>query len=248
MSNHWVNWAWGETCRDPSAKLVLVCLADHAGHDGVAWPGTSRIGDMTGLSSRTIRRWLDEFEEQGLISRVRRRRKNGTLGTYEYQLLQRTSASSGHNRPVDTGDTDQGTQMTARPADMDVRAEPPVTEPPVEPVSCRALPDATRLSDLFADLLAERGAKRPNVTKAWVDEMDRMLRIDGRQPCDVEKVLKWLAHGNDSVAQFWRPNVRSPQKLRERWDQMREQYVSRKKTGVGSTLDGLDEYLNGRMQ
>ena len=245
MSNHWVNWAWEEPCRDPSGKLVLVCLADHAGHDGIAWPGTSRLGLMTGLSSRTIRRWLDEFEADGLISRVRRRRKNGTLGTYEYQLLQRTRPTSGHDRPVDTGGTDQETQVSARPADMDVRAEPPVTEPPVE-VSCQALPDAVRLSELFADLISERGAKRPTVSKAWIGEMDRLLRIDGREACEIEKVLKWLSNGTDSVAQFWRPNVRSPQKLRERWDQMREQYVGRKKTGVSSTLDGLDEYLRGR--
>ena len=245
MSNRWVNWAWEQECRDPSAKLVLVCLADHAGHDGIAWPGTSRLGEMTGLSSRTIRRWLDEFEAVGLISRVRRRRKDGTLGTYEYQLVQRTPVSTGHERPVDAGDNDKRTSVSGSPADMHVRAEPPVTEPPVEP-ECQASPDATRLADMFADLLAERGARRPTVTKAWIVEMDRLMRIDGRSSDEVERVLRWLCNGNDEVASFWRPNVRSPEKLRMKWDQMKEQVVARRaKRGVSSTLSALNEYLEG---
>ena len=242
MSNKWVNWAWAQECRDPSAKLVLVCLADHAGHDGVAWPGTARLGDMTGLSSRTIRRWLDEFEDMGLITRTRRRRSNGTLGTYEYQLVGETPVTTGQGRPLVTDDTSQETPVSGRPADMGVRAEPPDTEPPVEPPDyCRS--DSERLCHLLADLISDRGGKRPHVTKAWITDMERLIRIDGRSPDDIERVLRWLGKSEDDVASFWRPNVRSPEKLRLRWDQMREQYQSKKGKSMSGTVNALQAYL-----
>lgn len=240
MSNRWVNWAWEQECRDPSAKLVLVCLADHAGHDGVAWPGTARLGEMTGLSSRTIRRWLDEFEERQLLVRVRRRRKDGTLGTYEYQLVERTPAASGQQRPVAVDDHDHGTPVSGSPADTHVRAEPPVTEPPVEPL----VSDAKKLAEMLADSIGDRG-RRPSVTRQWLEEMDRLIRVDGRQPVEIERVIRWLATSNDDVAVFWRPNIRSPQKLRMRWDQMREQVVARREKRSGSTLEALNDYLKG---
>jgi hypothetical protein len=59
--------------------------------------------------------------------------------------------------------------------------------------------------------------------------MDKLIRIDGREADDVARVIRWLNDGRDEVAQFWQANVRSPRKLREKWDQMREQYERRKR-------------------
>lgn len=90
-------------------------------------------------------------------------------------------------------------------------------------------PEAERLSHLLADSIGQRGSKRPNVTDGWVTDMDKLIRIDGREADDVARVIRWLNDGRDEVAQFWQANVRSPRKLREKWDQMREQYERRKR-------------------
>jgi len=84
--------------------------------------------------------------------------------------------------------------------------------------------DATRLCQLFADQLTERGHKAKPGSRSWLVDMEALLRIDGRDPTDVARVLRWLDAGTDRTAQFWRTVVLSPAKLRADWVRMGEQY------------------------
>lgn len=100
--------------------------------------------------------------------------------------------------------------------------------------------DARRLAEMLAHSLGNReGAKRPTVTAQWVTDMDHLLRLDGRTAKEVEGVIRWLERGADDVAAFWRPNVRSPRKLRARWDQMAEAYAAQRKKARRSRGDDL---------
>jgi hypothetical protein len=94
---------------------------------------------------------------------------------------------------------------------------------------CPLNPDAERLCHLLADCIGQRGSKRPTVTKRWLTDMDRLLRLDGREPNEVERVVRWLDSARDDIAAFWQPNVRSPGTLRAKWDQMSEQYARRRR-------------------
>ena len=71
------------------------------------------------------------------------------------------------------------------------------------------------------------GVKRPTITKAWVDDMDRMLRLDERDPDKAERVIRWLFSDADEVCSFWSTNVHSPKKLRSQWDKMQLAYRNR---------------------
>jgi hypothetical protein len=77
-------------------------------------------------------------------------------------------------------------------------------------------PDAP-LSELLADLVAtnDPDGKRPTVSKAWIEAEDRMLRLDGRKPKEAERLIRWTQ--ND---EFWRGNVRSMPKFREKYGQL----------------------------
>lgn len=102
-----------------------------------------------------------------------------------------------------------------------------------------APPAAARLCDLLADCIGQRSAKRPKVTQAWLADMDRLLRLDHRDPADVEHVIRWLHEAPDDIAQFWRPNVRSPSTLRAKWDQMSEQVKARRqRRGTQAAWEG----------
>lgn len=101
------------------------------------------------------------------------------------------------------------------------------------------------LAHHLADTLAAAGAKRPNVTGRWVQDMGRLLKVDGRDPLEVRRVIDWLARRSDPVAQFWAPNVRSPEALRKHWDQMADQYRSRRHPARGGTLAAVADYLTG---
>lgn len=104
------------------------------------------------------------------------------------------------------------------------------TSPEVHVEHQRETPSpADQLAIALADMIEQRGSKRPTVTKEWIAEMDRLMRIDGRTPEQIVNVLRWLHEGRDDVAQFWQPNIRSPKKLRAKWDVMSEQYARTRK-------------------
>lgn len=56
----------------PTQKLILICLANHAGPDGNCWPSQSVISEYTELSRETIYRNLSDLEKKGMIRSVHR--------------------------------------------------------------------------------------------------------------------------------------------------------------------------------
>jgi hypothetical protein len=78
--------------------------------------------------------------------------------------------------------------------------------------------DVTRLCDRLADAIEANGSRRPVVGKTWLEACDRMLRLDGRTPEQVERAIDWC-----QADEFWRANVLSMPKLRDKFDQMRLQ-------------------------
>jgi DNA-binding transcriptional ArsR family regulator len=54
---------------DPTARLILLILADHFNdQEGAAWPSHGRVARMAGVSEDTVRRHLKRLEELELIS------------------------------------------------------------------------------------------------------------------------------------------------------------------------------------
>jgi DNA-binding transcriptional ArsR family regulator len=54
---------------DPTARLILLILADHFNdQEGAAWPSHGRVAKMAGVTEETVRRHLRKMEEMGLVS------------------------------------------------------------------------------------------------------------------------------------------------------------------------------------
>lgn len=131
MSVRWITWAWDQECSNAAEKLTLIALADHAGEDGRAFPGCARLAEKTGSGERTVRRHLDQLEENGQLTRERRRRADGSLGTYMYQLGGQPPATlaTGQNdhaqRPTGPGGL-AATRGRAEPSVLNRKREPSV--------------------------------------------------------------------------------------------------------------------------
>jgi hypothetical protein len=69
----------------PVPRLVLLALADHADHDGYAWPAIDRLAQKTGLHRRTVKRSLDEAVLAGELRRTTT--GGGRHVTTVYQVL-----------------------------------------------------------------------------------------------------------------------------------------------------------------
>lgn len=103
-----------------------------------------------------------------------------------------------------------------------------------------ANPEAERLANLFSQLLTDLNVKH-QIGKQWVTDLDRMMRLDGRTPAEVEGAMRW-ALADD----FWKSNIHSPRKLRARFDQLRLQAQrGRSRVDAGRDLIAHYEALEG---
>jgi len=75
-----------------------------------------------------------------------------------------------------------------------------------------------RLAKLLFSLIQERlpKAKKPNLQR-WARDVDLMIRRENRTVDEIEAVIQWCQHDS-----FWRKNIRSPAKLREKFDQLQD--------------------------
>lgn len=78
--------------------------------------------------------------------------------------------------------------------------------------------DACCLTLLLYEYIKDRqpNIKKPNF-KIWIQDMDRLLRLDKREHQQVARVISWC-----QADRFWQINIRSPDKLRKQYDQLWE--------------------------
>ncbi|QLQ11157.1 MAG: hypothetical protein HZY75_13240 [Nocardioidaceae bacterium] len=76
--------------------------------------------------------------------------------------------------------------------------------------------DVERLCDRLADRIEANGSKRPAVTQKWRDAARRMLDNDKRTEEQIAWIIDWCQRD-----EFWRSNILSMPKVREKFDQIR---------------------------
>ncbi|WP_279063686.1 hypothetical protein [Dermabacter hominis] len=77
-------------------------------------------------------------------------------------------------------------------------------------------PEVEHLCTLLADLVEANGAKRPTITKRWRDAARLMIDRDGHSVEQIEWLILWSQRD-----EFWRANILSMPKFREKFDQLR---------------------------
>lgn len=65
-----------------------------------------------------------------------------------------------------------------------------------------------------------RYSKNPPSLKSWCTEIERAIRLDGRNMEQLKLFIDYIFTQNTSVANFWKPNIQSGGKLREKFDQV----------------------------
>jgi len=67
-----ISWAFQQRLDDPTAKLVLIGIADKYNEDrGYAWPSVAALAEMADCTERTVSRKLAFLEEAKLIATIR---------------------------------------------------------------------------------------------------------------------------------------------------------------------------------
>lgn len=208
MSTHVVSWVLKHSDATLGRRLVLLALADHANADGTgAWPSVATLAEEARLSKRATQDALRRLEADGHIV-ANGKSQYGTV-VYDIPL---GGVQNLHG----------GVQITTPHVSQSA------PKPSLEPTSlanareASEIPDADvlRLCNLLADLIAEDGVKRPTVTERWTTacrllldkDLDHPSRTRIENAAGVERVIRWC-----QADQFWRSNVLSMPKLREKW-------------------------------
>lgn len=250
----------------PSQRWLWVAIlgaARQSPEPGVLLLGESPIdaedlADIAGMNAREVRAVMPKFEDAHLVER----RPDGAWWVPKFagrqfesdDVTTRTAKHRSNKQRRNVPTTPVGTPPETEADTETENSKSARTEPGVE-VEEATLPsvvtesphraDAERLCAHMASLLEQRG-ERVNgkaQSKSWLVPMEALLRIDGRDPAHVERVLSWLDAGEGDVASFWRPNIRSPEKLRAKWVQMGEQVARSRRPQGRDVLAGIREFV-----
>jgi len=183
-----MTWAFDTPCPTPSAKLVLLKLADHANDEGECWPSQGHIASDCGLTRQTVNEQIRKLVDLGLIKRENR--FNGTgQQTNRYFLQCRdnrhplsdlpTGVSAQATPPVGSADT----EPSEEPTEEDTKAVALVLAPAREPARKEhANGKRTRIAaDWWPDSRDARYAEEQGHDAGWIEReaesfRDRCLR------------------------------------------------------------------------
>lgn len=183
--------------------------------------GRKKISAETGISESTVKRRLKLFEKLGILT-IKPTNKFSILTLCNYNHYQESNFEKrpairttvdGSQRTIKRPSTDH--QLTTNKKYKNVRSKNTYVEGSTE----------LRLASLFLEEIRKNKGdfKGPADLQTWARVFDLMLRRDHRKPEQVEKVIRWVQsdHG-DGTGKWkgWAPNVLSPGKLKEKFDQL----------------------------
>jgi hypothetical protein len=223
------------------ARLIMLSLADIA-EVGTAeiperfTPSLTVLANETGLGRSTVAAHLNTLEADGWIARTRPE-TGEALSRFErtrYQLLVPVgSPDAGLVPQVDgpgeglpspaPGPANPAPGLPGPGAGHRDRPSPDLDQIPSDHSSSSskelAIPERPEVEELcrhLADRIEKNGSKRPTITKTWRDAARRLLDRDGRTIEQVTRAIDWCQDD-----EFWRSNILSMPKLREKYDQLR---------------------------
>lgn len=120
MSNEALTAVSKAKIRPSGRKFVAMALADYADEAWSCFPSVDQIAQYTGQGEKTVRDHLDALEADGIITRKRHRREDGTLGRYRFVI---------HRRKLPVANFARGEKQPEPPADF--AAHNPHKEPSI---------------------------------------------------------------------------------------------------------------------
>lgn len=249
---------------------VYVALSWRVNAAGECFLRQSRLAEEAGMSTASAKRALKSMRDKGIVSWRPLWGDDNSVICNVYRLHM-TEQNPGSNGPTPRSDrpTPQVTEIhPLGHTDLDPRSHRPTEREPInETPSTKesAVADATaeavqkvdlntgrddvnRLCVLLADLIEQNGSRRPTITKGWRDSARLMLDRDARTEDEVRGAIIWSQNH-----EFWRGNVLSMGKLREKYDQMRLQAIQQRQSDSRTPSrqaeqDAMFERAMGRAQ
>lgn len=249
-------WIWENSRASNGSLIVLLAIADEIGEGEFTEMKIADIARKSRLSDRAARMAVKDLEVLGELSVTPAR------GTSSRYALCTTPAKIAGPTPADIAggaksagprprqklpDPPEEPQVKATPANIadphvfssTGRSVVEVKDVPAKPSRRRdERPDVDRLCTHLADRVEGNGCKRPNVTQKWRDSARLLIDSDGRTEEQVHKAIDWCQDH-----EFWRANILSMPKLREKYDQLQQQARRKPGTQKPTTNDRVQQAI-----
>jgi hypothetical protein len=169
---------------------------------------------LRGVIVFELNRLADRFPEwQAFALReVRDVMGKGSVNPFEKGSVKGSQSDASLLTPNSLLPTPDSTHLATSEIELSDTAKPPLSEADV------IMADAMGLCMILADLIEANGSKRPTITKAWHNAARLMLTNDGRHMDKAADLIRWSQQDS-----FWRSNILSMPKFREKYDQLRLQ-------------------------
>ena len=174
----------------------------------------SQLQDQSIDGRDKLRSGIKELEDAGYVKHTHVRFENGQFSHHEWIIYEEPiKPPESENPKTENPKTDN--PLTENPQILSTKEkDKELKEIKERPANAGCSADAERLTDLFILKIKERkpdfkGIKRDK----WLAEMERLLRIDKRDPDRVAHLIEWINTHN-----FWRTNILSIEKFRKQYD------------------------------
>ena len=194
MSARATFWAW-EVQVPSSEKLVLLCLSDcHNADTGQCNPSVNYICKKTSLDRKTVLKSLRLLNDKDWLSRIK---VEGSSN--QYFLSIGGSPILGHG------------QAHISPEPVPNLGHKPINKPKKNLRWEKG--DMETVESIFNLLLALNPKHRKPSMDSWANEVRLMRENDGHSHSEIMDLFRFANSDN-----FWKSNILSPKKLRDKWD------------------------------
>jgi len=197
MSVQAITWALSVRAGSPSAKCVLLALANYANKYGQCWPSQERLAAETDQSVDSVQRRIKDLENRNLIARLDRGRRCGKSAVTIYSLRMPGCEAQDRNNTEPVACRRTNPQSAAPQV-----AASTGTRPQNEGIETAMLRHEPK-EPLFADPALQRGCGRSKslITPEAVElasDLMRLQRLDNADPRVIGaayQVQEWLSKG-----------------------------------------------------
>lgn len=159
-------WAWRQQVGSPTAKVVLLFLAQRADDKNSCWTGPRTIAKATELSVTTVRKALGYLVKVGLLIKSDRSRENGSQTTCKLILIKRELTQMPRAK---------GKRKAKKVADPLSAGDIPPIAPRYSPLSPRDTPESSIVSNPEEEAFS---FNKQNRTGALLMAADRFNRYE----------------------------------------------------------------------
>lgn len=177
-----------------------------------------------------VKKWLNELERiRAIIKFLANGKEYYFIRTFLiHQKVDKPSKTRNPEPPDDILDTENRESSEAFDDEVEIEREVEIeketsskSDEGKKEKKCKekffdASSDEFEMAALLWNLIEENNpkAKEPDIYK-WASEVDKMIRIDGRTRKEIDFIIRWAQKDN-----FWKANILSTAKLREKFDQL----------------------------